>query len=60
MIFKKELEAIGFNAKWIEMPAEMKRAGHLIAEKSGKGKRILLLGHLDTVLSGERFRREGN
>lgn len=61
MIFKRELEAIGFNARWIEMPAEMKRAGHLIAEKKGgTGKRILLLGHLDTVLSGEKFRREGN
>ena len=59
MVFKKELEAIGFTAKWVEMPAEMKRAGHLIAEKQGKGKRILLLGHLDTVLSGEKFRREG-
>lgn len=61
MVFKRELEAIGFNAKWIEMPAGMKRAGHLIAEKSGgKGKRILLLGHLDTVLSGEKFRRDGD
>ena len=60
MIFKRELEAIGFNAKWIEMPAAMNRAGHLIAEKQGgKGKRILLLGHLDTVLTGEKFRREG-
>jgi glutamate carboxypeptidase len=38
----------------------MKRAGHLLAEKNGtKGKRVLLLGHLDTVLYGERFRREG-
>ena len=32
------------------MPAEMKRAGHLFAEKKGtKGKRLLLIGHLDTV-----------
>ena len=61
MVFKKEFELLGFNAKWLEMPAEMKRAGHLLAEKSGtKGKRILLLGHIDTVLSGEKFRREGN
>jgi glutamate carboxypeptidase len=60
LIFKKELEDIGFNARWIDMPAEMKRAGHLLAEKKGgKGKRILLLGHLDTVLTGEKFRREG-
>ncbi len=42
------------------MPAEMKRAGHLTAQQKGtKGKRILLLGHLDTVLTGEKFRREG-
>lgn len=61
MLFKAELESLGFAGKWIEMPDEMKRAGHLIAEKSGtKGKRILLIGHLDTVLSGEKFRREGN
>ena len=61
MVFKNEFDALGFAAKWIEMPPEMKRAGHLLAEKQGgKGKRILLLGHLDTVLSGEKFRREGN
>ncbi len=60
MVFKEEFESIGFTAKWLEMPAEMKRAGHLLAEKTGtKGKRILLLGHLDTVLKGEKFRREG-
>lgn len=61
MIFKKELDALGFQTKWLELPLEMKRAGHLIAErKSGKGKTVLLLGHLDTVLSGEKFRRENN
>jgi glutamate carboxypeptidase len=58
-IFKKEFESLGLTAKWINMPAEMKRAGHLLAEKPGtKGKRLLLLGHIDTVLSGEKFRRE--
>ena len=58
--FAEELEAIGFSTRWIEMPADMKRAGHLIAEYEGRsGKRLLLLGHLDTVLSGERFRRDG-
>ena len=61
MVFKQEFESLGFTTKWIEMPFEMKRAGHLIAEKTGtKGKRVLLLGHLDTVLKGERFRREGD
>ncbi len=61
MVFKKEFESLGFAAKWIEMPVEMKRSGHLLAEKNGtKGKRILLIGHIDTVLSGEKFRREDN
>ncbi|NOT46494.1 MAG: M20/M25/M40 family metallo-hydrolase [Acidobacteria bacterium] len=61
MIFAKELEALGMSVKWIEMPAEAKRAGHLFAETKGsKGKRILILGHLDTVLKGEKFRRDGD
>jgi len=61
MVFKRELELLGLTAKWIDMPAEMKRAGHLIAATQGtKGKRVLLLGHIDTVLRGEKFRREGN
>ena len=61
MVFKREFENLGFSTKWIDMPPEMKRAGNLLAETSGKGgKRLLLLGHIDTVLHGERFRRDGN
>ena len=60
-IFNAQFMSLGFSTRWINMPFEMERAGHLIAEKKGTtGKRILLLGHLDTVLSGEKFRREGN
>lgn len=60
MLFAREFEAIGMTVKWIDMPADAKRAGHLVAEtKGGKGKRLLLLGHLDTVLKGEKFRRDG-
>lgn len=61
MLLRQEFEMLGFTADWLEMPVEMKRAGHLIAEKLGaKDKtRVLLLGHLDTVLSGERFRVDG-
>lgn len=60
-LFKSEFDALGMSTKWIDMPPEMKRAGHLLAETKGnKGKRILLLGHIDTVLRGEKFRREGN
>jgi glutamate carboxypeptidase len=60
-VFKRELESLGMTARWIDMPPEMRRAGHLIAATGGtKGKRVLLLGHIDTVLSGERFRRDGS
>lgn len=50
-IFRAELDALGFTTKWIEMPPEMLRAGHLVATRigKGKGKRLLLIGHLDTV-----------
>ena len=61
MLFGKEFESLGMTFRWIEMPPEMKRAGHLVAETKGtKGKRLLLLGHLDTVLRGEMFRRDGD
>jgi len=61
MLFGKELEGIGMAVKWIPMPATAKRAGHVMAEMKGsKGKRVLLLGHLDTVLKGEKFRRDGD
>jgi glutamate carboxypeptidase len=60
MVFKNQLESLGLTARWIDMPAEMKRAGHLLARTNGtKGKRVLLLGHIDTVLTGEKFKREG-
>jgi glutamate carboxypeptidase len=50
MVFKDAFDDIGFETSWIEMPAEMNRSGHLFAETSGsKGKKLLLIGHLDTV-----------
>jgi glutamate carboxypeptidase len=59
-VFAAELRAIGFRTQWVELPPAMKRAGHLVAEIDGtEGKRLLLLGHIDTVLAGERFRRDG-
>ena len=48
MIFKAKLDALGFDTKWIE-GAGWGRAGHLVAEHKGKGKTLLLIGHLDTV-----------
>jgi len=50
MVFKDAFDDIGFETSWIEMPKEMNRSGHLFAETSGtKGKKLLLIGHLDTV-----------
>ena len=49
-VFGQAFEEIGFNSRWIEMPEEMNRAGHLFASIKGeKGKKLLLIGHLDTV-----------
>ncbi len=41
--------ALGFQVRWVPMD-EVHRAGHLIAEHPApNGKRMLLIGHLDTV-----------
>jgi glutamate carboxypeptidase len=49
-VFGDAFKDIGFETRWVDMPADMNRAGHLFAEIQGKkGKRLLLIGHLDTV-----------
>jgi glutamate carboxypeptidase len=49
MVFKEAYDALGFTTSWIDM-TEVNRSGHLFAEvKGSKGKKILLIGHLDTV-----------
>lgn len=49
-ILDEELIELGFETEWVELPAEVERAGHLFARRSGdRGKRLLLIGHLDTV-----------
>jgi glutamate carboxypeptidase len=58
--YATELEALGFSTEWVDQSA-VDRAGHLVAERPGsRGKRLLLIGHLDTVLEGETFRPEGS
>src|SRR4030095_12954407 len=46
---RAELKPLGFAVDWIDMRATG-RAGHLVARHkgNGKGKRLLLIGHLDT------------
>jgi glutamate carboxypeptidase len=74
-LFRKQFDELGFSTRWIELPPDMHRAGHLVATRDGnRGKRLLLLGHLDTVFepgspvpmwqqdgttAGERVRGQG-
>jgi glutamate carboxypeptidase len=49
-LFRTQFDQLGFATRWDEMPASMRRAGHLVATREGtQGKRLLLIGHLDTV-----------
>lgn len=60
---RAELEPLGFKVEWIDMSAAG-RSGHLIARHAGTGKKLLLIGHLDTVFepdsSFQRWERRGN
>lgn len=49
-VFGEAFTELGMETRWVDMPEEMNRAGHLFAETKGsKGKKLLLIGHLDTV-----------
>ena len=63
-IFAREFEKANFKTKWVPMPDSLRRAGHLVASigfndevktaassktKTNKGKKLFLIGHLDTV-----------
>lgn len=53
-LFEPEFAAIGFETQWVALPDSAKRAGHFFAEHRGsRGKRLLLIGHLDTVFEGD-------
>jgi glutamate carboxypeptidase len=63
-VMRRELDALGLETEWIEMPAEMNRAGHLFGRQQASGKKFLLIGHLDTVFESDdafqSYVREGN
>lgn len=64
-MLRPEFEQLGFRVEWKPMD-RAGRAGHLIAVHEGRrgGKRLLLIGHLDTVFEADspfqRFVREGD
>jgi len=65
MVMGRELDALGLEAEWIEMPEDMVRAGHMFGRKlDGKGPNILMIGHLDTVFEADdgfqSYTREGD
>lgn len=51
-LFRAEFDALGFKTSWVDQ-SEVKRAGHLVAVHDGRGPKILLIGHLDTVFPAD-------
>jgi glutamate carboxypeptidase len=64
-IVRPELESLGFQVEWVDMTSTG-RSGHLVAthKGNGRGKRMLLIGHLDTVFEPsspfQAYKREGD
>ena len=64
-MLRAELEPLGFKVQWIDMRVAG-RAGHIVAahKGNGRGKRMLLIGHLDTVFEPDspfqRWERRGD
>ncbi len=57
-VFKEAFEQLGMDAHW-EDGAAFNRAGHVIAQtKGGKGVKVLLIGHLDTVFEKDSPNQE--
>lgn len=60
-----EFRQLGFKTEWIDMSGA-DRAGHLVARHTGsrRGKRLLLIAHLDTVFEADspfqRWTRDGD
>jgi len=61
---QREFVELGFSTRWVKMDA-VGRANHLVAERRGtQGKRLLLIGHMDTVFEPfsafKTLKREGD
>ncbi|MCY7398497.1 MAG: M20/M25/M40 family metallo-hydrolase [Sphingomonas bacterium] len=64
-MMRAELEPLGFAVDWVDM-TKAGRAGHIVARHKGdgRGKKMLLIGHLDTVFEPDspfqNWTRQGN
>jgi len=64
-MLRAELEPLGFKVDWIDMKSAG-RAGHIVARHkgNGRGKRMLLIAHLDTVFEPDspfqKWERKGD
>ena len=62
---RPEFDALGFKTEWIDLK-QIGRGGHLVAthKGNGRGKRMLLIAHLDTVFEPhspfQRWTRNGD
>lgn len=64
-ILRTELDELGFETRWVDMPDDMQRGGHLFGTLKGdRGEKLLLIGHLDTVFEPsegvQAFERKGS
>jgi len=63
-LLKPKFESLGFTCRFIPQE-EVGRAGHMSCQRKGEsGKRVLLIGHMDTVFETDspfqKFTREGD
>jgi glutamate carboxypeptidase len=57
-VFMEKFAALGMETQWVE-GAAFDRAGHLVAKiAGGKGKKIMMIGHLDTVFEPDSPNQE--
>jgi len=57
-VFMKKFEELGMETEWVDGKA-FNRSGHLVARiEGGKGKKIMMIGHLDTVFEPDSPNQE--